>query len=152
MATPQASIHDFPAQDRARLTRLTITSEEINRYASLTSQISKLQKEEASLRVELLGLYSVGADQETDSPYLLNFVEQQEAPTVDWQTEAWKLAEKLYGFEKASRWMARAEESGSVIPTTEIRIEPNPSFAAGLANPMRFDASRVGDERFGDRP
>jgi hypothetical protein len=62
------------------------------------------------------------------------------------------LAEKLYGFEKASRWMARAEESGSVIPTTEIRIEPNPSFAAGLANPMRFDVSRAGDERFGDRP
>ena len=145
MATPQASIHAFPAQDRARL---TITSEEITRYAALTSQISKLQKEEASLHVELLGLYSVGAEQETSSPYLLTFVEQQER-TVDWNTEAWKLAEKLYGFEKASRWMAKAEESGSVTPTIEIRIEPNPSFAAGLADPMRFDASSAA-ERFGD--
>lgn len=147
MATPEASIHAFPAQDRARL---TITSAEISRYAALTSQISKLQKEEASLRVELLGLYSVGADQDTGSPYLLNFVEQEECRTVDWNTEAWKLAEKLYGFEKASRWMARAEESGSVTPTIEIRIEPNPSFAAGLADPTRFDRSRPGDERFGD--
>lgn len=145
MATPQASTHAFPAQDRARL---TITSEEINRFASLTSLISKLQKEETSLRVELLGLYSVGAEQETGSPYLLNFVEQ-ECRTVDWNTEAWLLAEKLYGFEKASKWLAKAEESGSVTPTTEIRIEPNPSFAAGLANPMRFDASSAA-ERFGD--
>jgi hypothetical protein len=146
MATPQASTHAFPAQAGARL---TITSEEISRYAALTSQISKLQKEEASLHVELLGLYSVGAEQETRSPYLLNFVEQQER-TVDWNTEAWKLAEKLYGFEKASRWMAKAEESGSVTPTIEIRIEPNPSFAAGLADPMRFDASSAAAERFGD--
>lgn len=150
MATPQASIHAFPAQDRARL---TITSEEINRYAALTSQISKLQKEETFLRDELLGLYSVGAEQETGSPYLLNFVEQQECRTVDWNTQAWKLAEKLYGFEKASRWMAKAEESGSVTPITEIRVEPNPSFAAGLADlagPMRFDASSsAAAERFG---
>jgi len=143
MATPQASIHTFPAQDRARL---TITSEEISRYAALTSQISKLQKEEASLRFELLGLYSVGAEQETGSSYLLKF-EQQECRTVDWNTEAWKLAEKLYGFEKASRWMTKAEESGSVTPTIEIRIEPNPSFAAGLA--LRFDTPSA-TERFGD--
>jgi hypothetical protein len=94
----------------------------------------------------------VGAEQKTDWPYLLNFVEQQECRTVDWNTEAWKLAEKLYGFEKASRWMAKAEQSGSVTPTTDIRIEPNPSFAAGLANPMRFGASPAGDERFGGRP
>jgi len=146
VATPQASIHSFPAQDRAQL---TITSEEISRYAALTSQISKLQKEEASLRVELLGLYSVGAEQETDSPYLLNFVQQESRTVVDWNTEAWKLAEKLYGFEKASRWMAKAEESGAVTPTIEIRIEPNPSFAAGLADPMRFDALSP-TERFGD--
>jgi hypothetical protein len=154
MATPQASIHAFQPQDRARL---TITSEEISRYAAVTSQISKLQKEEASLRVELLGLYSVGAEQETGSPYLLNFVEQQECRTVDWNTEAWKLAEKLYGFEKASRWITKAEESASVTPKTiEIRIEPNPSFAAGLANlagSMWFDASSsAADERFGGRP
>jgi hypothetical protein len=150
MATPQASTHAFPAQDRAP--RLTITSEEISRYAGLTSLISKLQKEETSLRVELLGLYSVGAEQGTGSPYLLKFVEQ-ECRTVDWNTEAWKLAEKLYGFEKAARWMAKAEESGSVTPTTEIQIEPNPSFAAGLANlagSMWFDASSsAADERFG---
>lgn len=151
MATPQASIHAFPAQDRAQL---TITSEEISRYAALTSLISKLQKEEQSLRVELLGLYSVGADQETDSPYLLAFVEQQECPTVDWHTRAWQLAEKLYGFEKASKWMAKAEESGSATQITEICVEPNPSFAAGLPKPpvsvhIPFSTDASGVERRG---
>lgn len=129
MATHEATIHPFPAQDR---TPLTITSEEISRYAKLTSLIAKLQKEEKSLRVELLGLYSVGAEQETGSPYSLAFIEQHECPTVDWYTRAWQLAEKLYGFEKASKWMAKAEESGSVTQITEIRVEPNPSFAVQL--------------------
>jgi hypothetical protein len=144
VATSQASIHTFPAQDRARL---TITSEEISRYAALTSLISKLQKEENSLRVELLGLYSVGAEQETSSPYLLAFIEQQKCSTVDWHTRAWQLAEKLYGFERASKWMAKAEESGSVTPITEIRVEPNPSFAGLSKLPAFVDISFSTDVR-----
>lgn len=132
MATHEATTHPFPAQGR---TPLTITSEEISRYAELVSLISQLEKQQKTLRADLLDLHHAGAEQETDSPYLLAFIDQQRH-TVDWKSQALALAEKLYGLEKAASWKAKVEQSAPVTPITQIRVQPNPSFAAGLTKPV----------------
>jgi ribosomal protein L29 len=67
MATHETTIHPFPAQGR---TPLTITSEEISRYAELSALVSQLEAQQKALRLELLNLRAAGAEQETDSPYL----------------------------------------------------------------------------------
>ena len=137
MATHEATIHSFPAQGR---TTLTITSEEISRYAELSALASQLEAQQKALRLELLTLRSAGAEQETDSPYLLAFVDQ-ERRTVDWKTHALELAAKVYGIEKAADWKLEVEASTPVQPITQIRVKPNPAFAAGLTKPamsMRF--------------
>jgi hypothetical protein len=59
-----------------------MTSEEISCYTELTSLITQLEAQQKTLRIELLALHQAGADQETDSPYLLSFV-KQERHTVD---------------------------------------------------------------------
>ena len=132
MATHEVTIHPFPAQGR---TPLTITSEEISRYAELVSLISQLEKQQKSLRSDLLDLHQAGAEQETDSPYLLAFIDQQRH-MVDWKAQAVALAEKLYGLERAAGWKAKVEQSAPVTPITQIRVQPNPSFAAGLTKPV----------------
>jgi hypothetical protein len=132
VATSETTIHPFPAQGR---TDLTITSKEISRYAELVSLISQLEKQQKTLRLELLDLHQAGAEQETDSPYLLAFIDQQRH-TVDWKAQAVALAEKLYGLEKAASWKAKIEQSAPVTPITQIRVQPNPSFAAGLTKPV----------------
>jgi hypothetical protein len=66
-----------PAVSPAQLT--IITSEEISRYAEITSQLSQLEAQQKALRSELLDLHTAGAEQETDSPYLLAFVDQDGA-------------------------------------------------------------------------
>ena len=137
MATHETTIHSFPAQGR---TTLTITSEEISRYAELSALASQLEAQQKALRLELLTLRSAGAEQETDSPYLLAFVDQ-ERRTVDWKTHALELAAKVYGIEKAADWKLEVEASTPVQPITQIRVKPNPAFAAGLTKPamsMRF--------------
>lgn len=53
-----------------------ITSETILRYASLAAQIRSLETQKDRLRDEVLALHKAGAEQETTSPYLLQFVEQ----------------------------------------------------------------------------
>src|SRR5260370_36152754 len=77
---------------------------------------------------------AAGAEQETDSEYLLAFIDQ-ERRTVDWKTHALELAAKVYGIEKAAAWKLEVEASAPVQPITQIRVRPNPSFAAGLTKP-----------------
>jgi hypothetical protein len=55
--------------------QFTITSEEIARYAELTSLLTQLEKQKDELRAELLELRADGAQQEETGPYLLNFVD-----------------------------------------------------------------------------
>ncbi len=132
MATHEATIHPFPAQGR---TPLTITSEDISRYAELVALVSQLESQQKILRSELLALRAVGAQQETDSPYMLAFVDQ-ERRTVDWKTHALELAAKVYGIEKAASWKIEVEASAPVQPITQVRVKPNPAFAAGLRKPV----------------
>ncbi len=96
--------------------------------------MSELEGQQKTLRVELLKLRAAGAEQETDSPYLLTFVDQ-ERRMVDWKLQALTLAEKLYGLEKAANWKVEIETSAPVQPITQVRVKPNPMFAAGLRKP-----------------
>jgi len=128
MAVHEINIHPFPAQGRPHL---TITSLQISQYAELAALISQLEAQQKALRTELLELRVAGAKQETDSPYLLAFTEQ-ERRTVDWKTQALSLAERLYGLEQAGVWKETAEQTAPVQTITQIRVKPNPSFAAGL--------------------
>jgi hypothetical protein len=111
-----------------------ITSEEISRYAEITSQLSKLEAQQKVLRADLLNLRSAGAEQETDSPYLLAFVDQVRR-TVDWKNHALQLATKLYGIEKAEQWKLKVEVAAPAQAITQIRIKPNPEYAANVASP-----------------
>ena len=54
---------------------------------------------------------------------------------VDWKLQALTLAEKLYGMEKAAIWKVEIEASAPVQPITQVRVKPNPVFAAGLRKP-----------------
>ena len=128
MATSKSIITPFPAQGRAPL---TISSLQISQYAELTALISQLEAQQKALRKELLTLRSAGAEQGTDSPYLLAFIDQ-ERRTVDWKTQAISLAERLYGIEQAGVWKETAKQTAPVKIVTQIRVNPNPSFAAGL--------------------
>jgi hypothetical protein len=131
MATHETTIHPFPAQGR---TPLTITSDQIYRYAQLAALVSELESQQKALRAELLQLRAAGAEQETNSPYLLSFVDQ-ERRMIDWKLQALALAEKLYGLEKAASWKVEIEASAPVQPITQVRVKPNPEFAAGLRKP-----------------
>ncbi len=135
MATSEVSTRPTPAQVR-EFPHLTISSQEIVRYAEISALVTELEAQQKALRAELLALHSAGAEQETDCPYLLAFVEQ-ERRTVDWKAQALTLAKKLYGMEKAASWKAQAEQSAPVQPITQIRVKPNPAFAAGLRKPTQ---------------
>jgi hypothetical protein len=89
--------------------QFTITSEEIARYAELTSLLTQLEKQKDELRAELLELYADGAEQEETGPYLLNFVDQ-ERRTVDWKSEALSLATIVYGAQGVNTWMLQTEQ------------------------------------------
>jgi hypothetical protein len=132
MATHETTIHPFPAQGR---TPLTITSEDISRYAELVALVSQLESQQKALRSELLALRAAGAKQETDSPYLLAFVDQ-ERRTVDWKTHALQLAAQVYGIEKAANWKLEVEASTPAQSITQVRVKANPAFAAGLRKPV----------------
>jgi hypothetical protein len=67
---------------------------------------------------------------------LLAFI-AQERRTVDWKAQALSLAEKLYGMEKAASWKDQVERSVSGQPITQIRVKPNPAYAAGLRKPAQ---------------
>jgi|ERR1051326_3795697 hypothetical protein len=131
MATHEATIHPFPAQGR---TLLTITSEEISRYAEISALVNELEMQQRALRAQLLELHKYGAQQENGSPYLLNFVDQ-ERRTVDWKTHALELAAKVYGIEKAAEWKRDVEAATPAQQITQVRVKPNPIFAAGLKKP-----------------
>jgi hypothetical protein len=132
MAIHEANTHPFSAQGR---TLFTITSDDISRYAELVSLISELEQQQKTLRGALLDLHRAGAEQETASPYLLAFVDQQRR-TIDWKVQALTLAEKLYGIEKTANWKVEVEQSAPVLEITQIRVKPNPSFAARLTKPV----------------
>jgi hypothetical protein len=112
----------------------TITAQQIARYTELASLVSELESQKEALRSELLALHAAGSEQELDSPYLLNFVET-ERRMVDWKTQSLVLAEKLFGLEKAASWKAGVEQSAPVQAITQVRVKPNPAFAAGLKKP-----------------
>jgi hypothetical protein len=120
-----------PAVSPAQLT--VITSEEISRYAEITAQLSQLEALQKALRIELLDLHTAGAEQETGSPYLLAFVDQVRR-TVDWKNHALQLATKLYGIEKAEQWKMKVEVAAAAQAITQIRIKPNPQYAANVAS------------------
>jgi hypothetical protein len=128
VATHETTTHPFPAQGR---TPLTITSEQISRDAELAALVSELESQQKTLRAVLLTLRAVGAEQETDSLYLLFFVDQERG-MIDRKLLALTLAEKLYGIEKAASWKTEIESSAPVLPITQVRVKPNPMFAAGL--------------------
>ncbi len=130
MATHEVTIHPFPAQGR---TPLTITSEEISRYAELSALLSQLEAEQKTFRNKLLTLHAAGAKQGIESPYLLAFVEQ-ERHTVDWKLQALALAGRLYGVEGVAAWKNEVEQSAPVQAITQVRVKPNPGYAAGLTN------------------
>jgi hypothetical protein len=130
MAVATLPLHVSPTQ----LT--VITSEEISRYAEITSQLSQLEALQKALRAELLDLHAAGAEQETGSPYLLSFVDQVRR-TVDWKNHALQLATKLYGIEKAEQWKLKVEVAAPAQAITQIRIKPNPEYAANLAPAKR---------------
>jgi hypothetical protein len=111
-----------------------ITSEAISRYAEITSQLSQLEAQQKALRTELLNLHTAGAEQETSSPYLLAFVDQVRR-TVDWKNHALQLATKLFGIEKAEQWKLKVEVAAPAQAITQIRVKPNPEYAAHVANP-----------------
>ena len=115
----------------SHLQSTTITSQQISRYAEITSLISGLESQKEALRSELLALHTAGAEQDLDSPYLLNFVET-ERRMVDWKVRSLALAERLYGLEKAATWKAKIEQSAPIQAVTQVRVKPNPAFAAGL--------------------
>src|SRR5690348_15904716 len=130
MATSKLAPAFAPAQVR-EFPPVTISSQEIARYAELSALVSELEKQPQALRAELLALHAAGAEQATDCPYLLAFVEQ-ERRTADWKAQALALAEKLYGVERAASWKAQVEQSAPVQPVTSIRVKPNPAYASGL--------------------
>jgi methionyl-tRNA formyltransferase len=120
--------------------QFTITSEEISRYAELTSLLTELEKQKDELRAELLELYADGAEQEETGPYLLNFIDQDRR-TVDWKSEALSLAATVYGVEGLTAWKIQMEQSAPVQAITSIRVRPNPAFAAGLARSVGVAAA-----------
>jgi hypothetical protein len=126
VAFTTVALNSFSAQP------LTITSEQTSRYAELASLVSELEAQQKSLRAELLDLHKAGAEQETDSPYLLALSIRR---IVDWKLQALTLAEKLYGIEKAGNWKAEVEASAPVQPITQVRVKANPVFAVGLRKP-----------------
>jgi hypothetical protein len=115
-------------------TQSTITAEQIAHYPEVSTILNELEDKQKALRSELLTLRAAGAEQETTAPYLLNFVDQ-ERRTVDWKAQAFTLAEKLYGLERAATWKAKVEHSAPVQSITQVRVKPNPSYAAGLEKP-----------------
>ena len=129
MATAKVPAISFPAQPSNL--PLTITAEQISRYAEISSLASGLEAQQKALRAELLKLYAAGAEQEETSPYLLNFVEQ-ERRNVDWKNHALALAAKVFGVEGVAKWQAGAEQSAPVTQITSIRVKPNAVFAAGI--------------------
>ena len=128
MAPNTVTLNSFPAQPPI------ISSEQISRYAELSALVSNLEAQQKTLRSELLELQKVGAEQETDCPYLLAFIDQ-ERRSVDWKTNALELAAEVYGIEKAAAWKLEVEASAPVQAITQIRIKPNPVYAAGLGKP-----------------
>jgi hypothetical protein len=111
-----------------------ITSKQISRYAELAALVSQLDAQQKALRLELLALRAAGAEQENTSPYLLAFIDQQRRQ-IDWQSEAMALAMRVYGTDQLTAWKTRLEQSAPVQPITQIRVKPNPAFAAGLHKP-----------------
>jgi hypothetical protein len=108
-----------------------ITSQEISRYAELTSLLTQLEKQKDTLRAELLELYEDGAQQEETGPYLLAFTDQKRR-SVDWKSEALSLAAVLYGAEGVNAWKLKTEQAAPAQLITAIRVKPNPAFAAGV--------------------
>ena len=137
------AVATVPLVSPAQLT--VITSEEISRYAEITSQLSQLEALQKALRAELLDLHSAGAEQETGSPYLLAFVDQVRR-TVDWKNHALQLATKLYGIEKAEQWKLKVEVAAPAQAITQIRVEAHHSTAAV---PVGGEASGLASMRRG---
>jgi hypothetical protein len=129
VATSKLPVFSFPAQTPSL--PLTISAEQISKYAEITSLLSELGAQKEQLRAELLDLHRAGAEQDETSPYVLNFVEQ-ERRTVDWKNHALALAAKIYGLDKVATWQAEVEQATPVTPITQIRVKPNAVFAAGI--------------------
>jgi hypothetical protein len=130
MAVNERTIHPFPAQAR-EFPPLTITAEEIAKYAELSALVSQLEAQQKALRAELLALRAAGAEQEENCPSLLVFVDQ-ERRAINWQAEAIRLPERLFGTERLAGWKSEVEHSATVQAVTQIRVKPNPAYAAGI--------------------
>jgi len=71
------------------------------------------------LRAQLLQLHKAGAEQETDSPYLLAFVDQQRH-AIDWKAEAMSVAVRVYGTDQLTAWNTRLEQTAPVQSVTRF--------------------------------
>lgn len=131
MAVRNATTHPFPAQGRVAP---TTTTEQIKRYAEVCVLIVGLESEHKAQRVELLNLRAAGAEQDAGSPYLLSFVDQDRR-NIGWKALAFGLAEKVFGTAGAATWNTEVEQSAPVQPITQIRVNPNPAYAASLVAP-----------------
>ena len=146
MAVINVPPNSFPTQPPI------ISSEQISRYAELSALVSQLEAQQKELRSQILTLRSAGAEQDSDCPYLLAFVDQ-ERRTVDWKTSGMELAGRVLGMEKAVAWKLEIEAAAPVQQITQVRVKPNPAFAAGLAKPVgsvRNAAAKREGARFGD--
>ena len=52
----------------------------------------------------------------------------------DWKNHALQLATKLYGIEKAEQWKLKVEVAAPAQAIIQIRVKPNPEYAANLAS------------------
>ncbi len=136
MATHTLAPVAVPAQGQQPL---TITSEQINRYAEIVSILTQLEKQKDVLRGELIPLHHSGAQQEQTSPYLLQFIEQQRR-TVDWKAAAMSLAAQFLSQSDLVLWEIRTEANATVQQITQVRVTPNASYAANLKRPCVSEA------------
>ena len=103
MATSKVSV--IPFRTQSPTFPLTISSEQISKYAEISALISGLEAQQKEMRSLLLKMHAAGAEQEESAPYLLNFVEQ-ERRTIDWKSQALALAAKVYGSDRFTVWQA----------------------------------------------
>jgi hypothetical protein len=126
--TPHTPLHVLPASPSV------ISADVISRYAALATQFKSIEKQKDALRDEVLTLRKAGAEQETTSPYLLQFIDQTRR-TVDWEAWAMRLAEKVYGEKAATRWFTRVKARAPKQLVTQVKPIPNPEYAANVASP-----------------
>jgi hypothetical protein len=108
----------------------TIQAAQIASYVELSAVVSELEAPQKTLGAQLLGLHKAELEQETASPSILAFV-NQERHTTRTNTQRISLAVRIYGTDKLTGWNTRLGHSATVQAVTEIRINPNRTVGTG---------------------